>query len=60
VSNYPIIRATARLVNVASILLATTQNLKLDYVLARNNLRLSLSSAARVNDYIVNVFLVYI
>jgi hypothetical protein len=60
VSNYPIIRPAAKLINIASISPATTQNLKLNYVLARNNLRLSLSSAARVNDYIVNVFLVYI
>jgi hypothetical protein len=60
VSNHPIIRPAARLMNVAGISPATTQNPKLDCVLARNDLRLSLGSAAGVDDYIVNVFLAYV
>ena len=60
VSNHPIIRATARLMNVAGISPASTQDPALDRVLARNNLRLSLGSAVGVDDYIVNVFLAYI
>jgi hypothetical protein len=57
VSNHPIIRAASRLMQVASIPPATLQDPTPDCVLARNDLRLSLGSAAGVDDYIVVMLL---
>jgi hypothetical protein len=60
VSNPPIIRAASRLMKVASIPPATLQDPTLDCVLARNNLKLGLGSAVRVDDYIVVMLLAYV
>jgi hypothetical protein len=60
VSNPSIIRAASKLMEVASISPATTQDPTLDCVLARNDLRLGFGSAVRVDDYIVNILLAYV
>lgn len=60
VSNQPIVRATARLMKVAGISPATTQDPTPDCVLARNYLCLGLGSAVRVDDYIVIILLAYV
>jgi hypothetical protein len=60
VSNQSIVRATARLIKVAGISPATLQDPTPDSVLACDDLVLGFGSAVRVNDYMVNILLVYV